>query len=151
MNRKTKNLMSKMLVLSVVLAFAAVACDFKPSTAFDGFDGEASSGIIDEEGATLRGTFQGGQGRNVRAARAQRAFTAPTDADALTVFVFESGFNPDNFDIDDAIGSAPIVNGSFTLRGLPDSFIVVFVSVDGNGNVVGDPYGVMEFDGVKPN
>ena len=150
-NRKTKNLLTKMLVLSAVLAFAVGACDFKPSTAFDGFDGETRSGIIDEEGATLRGTFQGGQS-NVRAARAQRAFTAASAADDLTVYVFD----PAGFDfalvpgkvvkIDEAIGSAPIVGGSFTLRGLPGSFVIVFVDAD--DKMVGD---FMEFDGVKPN
>ncbi len=148
-NRKTKNLLTKMLVLSAVLAFAVVACDFKPSTAFDGFDGEASSGIIDVQGATLRGTFQGGQS-NVRAARAQRAFTAPSDADALTVYVFDPvNFEPFSLlkvDTGKAIGSAPIVNGSFTLRGLPESFKLVFVDAD--GKAVGDP---MPFVGVKPN
>ena len=148
MNRKTKNLLTKMLVLSAVLAFAVVACDFKPSTAFDGFDGETSSGIIDEEGATLRGTFLGGQGRNVRAARAQRASTAASDADALTVYVFDDTVG---FELDDALGSAPIVNGSFTVRGLPDSFVIVFVIVDADGNMVGAPYGSMPFEGVKPN
>ena len=148
MNRKTKNLLTKMLVLSAVLALAVVACDFKPSTAFDGFDGETSSGIIDEEGATLRGTFLGGQGRNVRAARAQRASTAASDADALTVYVFDDTVG---FELDDALGSAPIVNGSFTLRGLPDSFVIVFVIVDADGNMVGAPYGSMPFEGVKPN
>ena len=148
MNRKTKNLLTKMLVLSAVLAFAVVACDYKPSTAFDGFDGETSSGIIDEEGATLRGTFLGGQGRNVRAARAQRASTAASDADALTVYVFDDTVG---FELDDALGSAPIVNGSFTLRGLPDSFVIVFVIVDADGNMVGAPYGSMPFEGVKPN
>ena len=148
MNRKTKNLLTKMLVLSAVLAFAVVACDFKPSTAFDGFDGETSSGIIDEEGATLRGTFLGGQGRNVRAARAQRASTAVSDADALTVYVFDDTVG---FELDDALGSAPIVNGSFTVRGLPDSFVIVFVIVDADGNMVGAPYGSMPFEGVKPN
>ena len=147
-NRKTKNLLTKMLVLSAVLALAVVACDFKPSTAFDGFDGETSSGIIDEEGATLRGTFLGGQGRNVRAARAQRASTAASDADALTVYVFDDTVG---FELDDALGSAPIVNGSFTLRGLPDSFVIVFVIVDADGNMVGAPYGSMPFEGVKPN
>ena len=147
-NRKTKNLLTKMLVLSAVLAFAVVACDFKPSTAFDGFDGETSSGIIDEEGATLRGTFLGGQGRNVRAARAQRASTAASDADALTVYVFDDTVG---FELDDALGSAPIVNGSFTVRGLPDSFVIVFVIVDADGNMVGAPYGSMPFEGVKPN
>ena len=149
MNRKTKNLLTKMLVLSAVLAFAVVACDFKPSTAFDGFDGEASSGISDEQGATLRGTFQGGQS-NVRAARAQRAFTATSEAVALTVYVFEpevfASFTLGSVYTDEAIGSTPVVNGSFTLRGLPDSFVIVFV--DAGGEAYGAP---MPFDGVKPN
>ena len=145
MNRKTKSLLTKLLVLSAVLAFAVGACDFKPSTAFDGFDGETSSGIIDEQGATLRGTIQGGQS-NVRAARAQRAFTAASQAGALTtVYVFDADF-VGVIDLTKAIGSAPIVGNSFTLRGLPADFFLVFV--DAGGDVVGDR---MPFAGVKPN
>ena len=150
-NRKTKSLV-KMLALSAMLVFAATACDFKPSTSFDGFDGEASSGIIDEQGATLRGRFQG---VSTSAARAQRAFTTASEADALTVYVFEpevyADFAPGTVDIDQAIGSTPIAGGSFTLRGLPDDFMLVFVLLDADGNAVGDPYGSLEFDGVKPN
>ena len=147
MNRNTKNSLIKMLALSALLAFAVISCDFNPSTAFDGFDGQASSGIIAEQGATLRGTFQGGQS-NVRAARAQRASTATSEVDGLTVYVFDYtvDFNPDTVKLGDAIGSAPIVDGSFTLRGLPDDFIIVFVDAD--DKVVGDP---MPFLGVKPN
>ena len=149
MNRKTRNLLRKMLVLSAVLVFTVVACDFKPSTAFDGFDGEASSGNIDVEGATLRGTFQSGQS-NVRAARAQRSFTATSEAYALTVYVFDpvvfANFTLGSVDTDEAIGSTPIVNDSFTLRGLPDSFVIVFV--DAGDEAFGAP---MPFDGVKPN
>ncbi len=149
MNRNTKNLLIKMLALSALLAFAVISCDFKPSTAFDGFDGQASSGIIDEQGATLRGTFQGSQS-NGRASRAQRAFTATSEVDALTVYVFDpevlTSFTAGTVDTGKAIGSTPIEGGSFTLRGLPDSFTLVFV--DAGGNAVGD---YMSFEGVKPN
>lgn len=149
MNRNTKNSLIKMLALSALLAFAVISCDFKPSTAFDGFDGQASSGIIDEQGATLRGTFQGSQS-NGRASRAQRAFTATSEVDALTVYVFDpevlTSFTAGTVDTGKAIGSTPIEGGSFTLRGLPDSFTLVFV--DAGGNAVGD---YMSFEGVKPN
>jgi hypothetical protein len=44
------------------------------------------------------------------------------------------------------MGRVDVRDGAFTLRGLPESFTLVFV--DQNDNPVGDP---MDFDGVKPN
>jgi len=140
------NRKAKLVILCAALALAAAACDFQPSTAFDGFDGEASSGVLDTQGATLRGTFQGSGARGLRA---QRALTV-SSTDELTVYVFEpedfASLDFSNVDTDLAIGSAPIVGGRFTLRGLPDDFYLVFVD-DTTGEGVGD----MEFDGVRPN
>ena len=62
------------------------------------------------------------------------------------MFDYTVDFNPDTVELGDAIGSAPIVGGSFTLRGLPDDFIIVFVDAD--DKVVGAH---MPFLGVKPN
>ncbi len=131
--------MYRRTVLSVfvvaALAFAMAKCDFNPSAPFAGFDGE--------QGATLNGQFQ--QSGTATAQRtvgstymAQSALGSASDAEALTVIVLDSEGNE--------IGSIDVKDGAFTLRGLPESFTLVFA--DENGKPVGEP---MDFDGVKPN
>jgi len=127
---------------AVVLIFAAAACDFSPSSPFAGFD-EAQ-----QQGATLNGQFQqsgvtGASQQSVPSGyNAQRTFAAASSSDALTateVIVYAADGSE--------IASVDIgADGSFTLRGLPESFTLVFV--DASGNPVGEP---MEFEGVRPN
>ena len=127
---------------AVVLIFAAAACDFSPSSPFAGFD-EAQ-----QQGATLNGQFQqsGATGASQQSVpsgyNAQRTFAAASSSDALTateVIVYAADGSE--------IASVDIgADGSFTLRGLPESFTLVFV--DASGNPVGEP---MEFEGVRPN
>jgi hypothetical protein len=137
MNRKTK----LSIVGGAVLTFVVAACDFSPSSPFAGFEAEQ------QQGATLNGQFQ--QSGVAAASRqsvapgynAQRTFASASDTDATPTVVMV-------YDAEgDEIGSVDInADGSFTLRGLPDSFTLVFVDAD--GNTVGDPMG---FEGVKPN
>ena len=131
--------MNSRTVLSVLsaalLAFAAAACDFSPTSPFEGFGGE--------QGATLNGQFrQPGAARTQLAAGspllASTALTATPQGEPVTVIVLDSDGNE--------IASVNIVNGAFTLRGLPGSFSLRFV--DESGSQVGED---MLFEGVKPN
>jgi len=132
--------MNSRTVLSVfgaaLLAFAAASCDFSPTSPFEGFGGE--------QGATLNGQFRqpGGGARTQLAAGspllASTALTATPQGEPVTVIVLDSDGNE--------IASVNIVNGAFTLRGLPGSFSLRFV--DESGSQVGED---MLFEGVKPN
>ncbi len=138
MNRKTK----LSVLAGAVLTFAAVACDFSPSAPFAGFDEEQ------QQGATLNGQFQqtgvaGSSQQSVAPGyNAQRTFATASDTDAVAataVIVYDANGSE--------IGSVDIdADGSFTLRGLPESFTLEFV--DANGIPLGKR---IEFDGVKPN
>ncbi len=96
--------------------------------------GGPSSPDSEPLGATLRGRLQQ-SGVSVVSGQTQRAFS--TASDAVEVVVSQGGVE---------IARIPIVNGAFTLRGLPESFTLVFL--DASGAAIGDP---IEFDGVKPN
>ena len=120
------------LVMSAaVLTLGIVACDFSPTAPFEGFDGESTRGMVGTEGATLRGTFMGSRGT----ANAFRTFTATATND-LIVVVYDS----ESIEI----GRIEVVDGRFTLRGLPESFTLEFW--DGDQKV-----GEKTFDEVKPN
>lgn len=116
-------------IAAVSLCFVFPACDFNPTAPFEGFEGDG--------GARLTGQFQEGSTGSLGSAKAQSALTSAA-ADAITVVVFDENMNE--------IGSVDVENGAFTLRGLPETFILVFE--DENGNPLGDP---MTFGGVKPN
>ncbi len=138
MNRKT----TLSVLAGAVLTFAAVACDFSPSAPFAGFDEEQ------QQGATLNGQFQqsgvaGSSQQSVAPGyNAQRMLATASDTDAVpatAVIVQDADGNE--------IGSVDIdADGSFTLRGLPEYFTLVFE--DASGNRLGDS---MKFEGIKPN
>src|SRR3972149_10922513 len=132
--------MNSRTVLSVfgatLLAFAAAACDFSPTSPFEGFGGE--------QGATLNGQFRqpGGAARTQLGAGspllASTALSVTPQGEPVAVIVLDSNGNE--------IARVNIVNGAFTLRGLPESFSLRFV--DETGAQVGED---MLFEGVKPN
>ena len=137
MNRRTRYA----VCLLAVLTLASAGCDFSPSSPFAGFEEEQ------QQGATLHGEFQqsgvavGSQQSVAAGYNAQRtlATASNTELTATAVIVYDAnGSELGSVDID--------ADGSFTLRGLPEYFTLVFV--DANGDAVGEP---MEFDGVKPN
>ena len=115
-------------ILAAVFCLAISSCDFNPTSSFEGFEGD---------GATLTGSFQGGSST---AGGSLKSRTAPaaSAADALTVVVYDQDGNE--------LGSVDVVDGSFSLRGLPETFVLVFK--DEGGNALGDP---MTFAGVSPN
>ena len=127
--------------LAALAAFAIAACDFSPSSPFEGFEEEQ------RQGATLTGTFRGSGATAVGTSAqltlggtyaAESTVASASEYDVATVVVLdEKG---------DEIASVDVVDDSFTLRGLPESFSLVFL--DAKGVQLGDP---MEFDGVKPN
>ncbi len=123
-------------VLGVVaLMLASANCDFNPTAPFAGFDGE--------QGATLNGRFQQSGVASMQRSLSETNSSQSTpgsaaDTEALKVIVLD--------DEDNEMGRVNVKNGAFTLRGLPESFTLVFV--DENGTQVGD---AMDFDGVKPN
>ena len=116
--------------LATVLAFTLAGCDSSPT-------GPSS----DIGGATLRGEFRqrSGSGSSQQAAdlfyRAQTASAIEPTA----VMVVDATTNQ-------VIATVEIVNGAFTLRGLPGSFYLRFL--DENGSQIGDD---MLFRRVKPN
>lgn len=122
------------VAVMVVAAFAA--CDFSPSSPFEGFDGGA--------GATLNGRFTGAATASssspLRSQTGQTSFAAAaaSSADELKAVVYDSN----NVEIAEVV----VKDGTFTLRGLPEEFTLVFV--DSSGNAVSAP---MTFSGVKPN
>ena len=115
--------------LATALAFTVAGCDSSPT-------GPSS----DTGGATLRGQFRqrSGSGSSQQAAdffyRAQTASAIEPTA----VMVLDSNMQE--------IAIVEIVNGAFTLRGLPESFFLRFL--DENGSAIGDD---MRFRRVKPN
>ncbi len=135
------NMKTELSVLAAAgLIFAAAACDFSPSSPFEGFDEEQS------QGATLHGQIQQSgvaavsQQSVTLGYNAQRSLATASDGDELTatkVIVYVDAIEIGSVDID--------ADGSFTIRGLPASFILVFV--DANDR----PLGEEAFDGVKPN
>jgi hypothetical protein len=122
--------MSTRTILFAAFCLVAAGCDFNPTASFEGFEGD---------GATLSGRFEGGSVASV-AAGSLKSQSAPaaSAADALTVVVYDADGNE--------LGSVDVVDGAFTLRGLPETFVLVFK--DESGNPVGDP---MTFGGVAPN
>jgi len=121
---------------AAALALAAAACDFSPTSPFEGFGSE--------QGATLNGQFrQPGGGARTQLAPgssllASTALTAAPQGEPVAVIVLDSDGNE--------IARVNIVNGAFTLRGLPESFSLRFV--DETGAQAGED---MLFEGVKPN
>jgi hypothetical protein len=119
--------MSTKTIVAAAFCLALSSCDFNPTSSFEGFDGD---------GATLTGSFQASSSA---AAGSQKSRTsAASAADALTVVVLDASGTE--------LGSVDVVDGTFTLRGLPETFVLVFK--DENGNTLGDP---MTFSGVAPN
>lgn len=129
------------VLAGVVLIFAATACDISPSAPFVE---EGQQQGATQQGATLNGQIQQsgvaavsqqsvGLGYNAQRSLATAAVTA-TAVIAYDADSYEIG----RVDID--------ADGSFTIRGLPEYFTLIFV--DANEYTLGEP---MEFDGVKPN
>lgn len=122
--------MSTRTILFAAFCLATAGCDFNPTSSFEGFEGG---------GATLSGRFEGGSVASI-ASGALKSQSAPaaSAADELTAVVYDANGNE--------LGSVDVVDGTFTLRGLPETFVLVFK--DPSGNPVGDP---MTFGGVAPN
>lgn len=122
--------MSTKTILFAAFCLVTAGCDFNPTSSFEGFEGG---------GATLSGRFEGGSVASM-AGGVLKSQSAPaaSAADALTVVVYDLDGNE--------LGSVDVVDGAFTLRGLPETFVVVFE--DESGNPLGD---AMTFGGVKPN
>jgi hypothetical protein len=117
-------------LLFAALCLATAGCDFNPTSSFEGFEGG---------GATLSGRFEGGSVASITAgALKSQSPPAASAADGLTAVVYDADGNE--------LGSVDVVDGAFTLRGLPETFVLVFE--DESGNPVGDP---MTFDGVAPS
>jgi hypothetical protein len=121
--------MFKKVALVALSLLAAAACDFNPTAPFEGFESDG--------GALLTGRFEGASSAAGSSLLAQRELAA-TEADVATVVVYDLDGNE--------IGSVDVEGGEFSLRGLPEGFVLVFQ--DENGNALGDP---MTFEGVKPN
>ena len=88
-------------VVAILLLGLALACDFSPTTSFDGFDGK---------GSRISGQFvnEGGAASGLRAAP-QRTF------DGMTVHVKQ----------DTSIETTVKSNGTFTLEGVPDGRVTL--------------------------
>ncbi len=121
--------MSTKNLVAVAFCLAVSGCDFSPTEPFGGFQ---------EEGARLSGSFTSGSVAAATGSLKSRTASAASAADALTVVVYDLNGNE--------LGSVDVVDGGFTLRGLPETFVLVFK--DESGNTLGDP---MTFAGVKPN
>jgi len=122
--------MSYKNILSAAFCLVIAGCDFNPTTSsFEGFG---------DDGATLTGRFEGGSVSAASGPLKSQTSSAASAADALTVLVKDLDGNE--------LGSVDVVDGAFTLRGLPESFVLVFEDED--GHPVGDE---MTFDGVSPN
>jgi hypothetical protein len=121
--------MSYKTILSAAFCLVIAGCDFNPTSPFEGFEGG---------GATLTGRFEGGSVSAFSGSLKSQTSTAASAADALTVVVYDLDGNE--------LGSVDVVDGAFTLRGLPETFVLVFK--DENGNPVGEE---MTFEGVSPN
>ena len=123
------------------LIFAAAACDFSPSSPFEGFDEEQS------QGATLHGQIQQSgvaavsQQSVALGFSAQRSLaTASNELTVTEVEVWADGILIGNVVVDEE-------DGSFTIRGLPESFSLYFL--DEHGDRISEV--PMDFEGVKPN
>jgi hypothetical protein len=114
--------------LTALVLLVAGACDFNPSSPFQGFD-------EGQGGATLNGRFNGSATSSASTLRAQSAFAS---ADELFAVIYDA----QNVEI----ARVKVENGAFTLRGLPEAFTLVFV--DASGTPVSER---MSFAGVKPN
>ncbi len=121
--------MSMKNVFAVAFCLAVSGCDFSPTEPFGGFQ---------EEGARLTGSFTSGSVAAAAGSLKSRTASAASAADAITVVVQDLNGNE--------LGSVDVVDGAFSLRGLPEAFVLVFM--DESGNVLGDP---MTFEGVAPN
>jgi hypothetical protein len=122
--------MSTKPFLIAAFCLAIAGCDFNPTSSFEGFEGG---------GATLSGRFEGGSAASTAdGSQKSRSAAAASASDALTVVVYDGDGNE--------IGSVEVVDGAFTLRGLPETFVLLFE--DESGNPLGEP---MTFGGVKPN
>jgi Domain of unknown function (DUF5666) len=121
--------MSTKTIVVVAFCLAVSGCDFSPTEPFGGFH---------EEGARLTGSFTSGSVAAAAGSLKSRTASAASAADALTVVVYDLDGNE--------LGSVDVVDGAFSLRGLPESFVLVFQ--DESGNALGDP---MTFEGVAPN
>lgn len=126
--------MKRISFCSLLMVIAAIGCDFNPSAPSAGSIDAASQGTVSDHGATLNGRFLGDGG----SASALGAFASTALTSDLTVIVLDSNLESSE------IGRVEVVNGRFTLRGLPESFILEFW--DGENRV-----GVETFEGVKPN
>lgn len=117
------------LAAGLLAALGIGACNFSPTSPFEGFNGELSQGV------TLSGRFA-----SAASLTAGLKSLAANAFDGVTVTVFDASGN------DTGITTGVSSNGSFTLRGLPEgSFTLVFK--DANGNEIGR----MTFDEVKTN
>lgn len=115
-------------LMAVSLTLAALGCDSSPT------------GPSSEFGASLNGRFRG-QNASANAQRTVDSFYRAQSASEIiptTVVVLDSEMHE--------ITSVPIVNGRFSLRGLPENFYLLFLDQD--GNQIGDP---MHFTRAKPN
>ena len=112
------------LAFAVVLMCAAIGCDSNPTGPSADF-----STWSPDNGATLNGTFQG----SASTFRASRA----ANEDDLTVRVLVEG---------EEVARVKVVNGRFTLRGLPEEFTLLFYDGETEKEV-----GHEDFEGVKPN
>ncbi len=122
--------MSTKPILSAALCLVIAGCDFNPTSSFEGFEGG---------GATLSGRFEGSSVTSM-AGGSLKSQSAPaaSAADGVTVVVYDQDGSE--------LGSVDVVDGAFTLRGLPETFVLTFK--DESGNLLGDP---MTFGGVAPN
>jgi len=137
----------------VILIFAAAACDFSPSAPFAGFEEEQ------QQGATLHGQFQ--QNGVAAVSRqstalgfgASRSLATGASSEEITVTrvdVYEGVYEGEVVSEETLIGGVDVDDdGSFTIRGLPETFTLVFIYVDDDGNDA--EAGSETFDGVKPN
>jgi hypothetical protein len=116
------------IVVTAFFCLAISSCDFSPTSSFEGFDGD---------GASLSGSFEGSTSAGSGVLKSQAA-PAASAADALTVVVYDEAGNE--------LGSVDVHDGKFSLRGLPETFVLQFK--DESGNTLGDP---MTFAGVSPN
>ena len=101
----------------------------------------AQGAEVAAQGATLTGRFQDnglGASFGLASGLASERGIEVSDMDTLTVIVLDKVTGQE-------ITRTEVVDGTFTLRGLPDAFVLSFV--DAEGNEVGE----IPFEGVKPN
>jgi hypothetical protein len=116
--------------MPTVLLLAIAGCGSSPTGPSELGDG----------GATLRGQFRQRNGAGGIPQTADLFLRAQTSAvEPTTVMVLDAATNQ-------VIATVPIVDGAFTLRGLPESFFLRFI--DENGSPIGED---LRFRRVKPN